>query len=113
MICIYEVNINNRSIHNNLQKMLSKIYKLLPMREEGKDWIKPLETIVVELVGMSSLFPDQETLLSLVCKLQGMLVQKDDSDFFLFRRVIFECCSLIGQLQDEISLSQEKRDYVD
>jgi len=31
----------------------------LPLREEGHDWQKPLETIMEELAGMDRLFLDQ------------------------------------------------------
>ena len=36
------------------------------MSEEGKDWIKPTETLIIELLGMSDMIADQPKLFSLV-----------------------------------------------
>ena len=64
----YDIEINNDTILMNLDRMQSQIFKCLPMKEEGKDWRKPLETVSLELLGMHSLFPQSDKLLSLVCK---------------------------------------------
>lgn len=53
MILKYNVEINNNIIDNHLKKIINQVYKLLPIREEGIDWKKPLETLVEELVGMN------------------------------------------------------------
>ena len=98
MRTITGIEFNNEVICNNLYRIGNQIFKLLPTREEGKDWIKPLETLIVELTGMSSLFPDQKDLLTLVCKLEGMR-QDPDIKFSLYRRTIFECCSLVDGLK--------------
>ena len=55
MILKYNININNSTIHNRLQNLINQTYKLLPNREEGIDWKKPLETILEELSGMQRL----------------------------------------------------------
>ena len=34
--------INKESIDFNLKRIINQVYKLLPMREEGRDWEKPL-----------------------------------------------------------------------
>lgn len=100
MLTIYEVEVNDSSIQENLYRIGNQIFKLLPMREENKDWKKPLETLIIELLGMSKLFPDQKNLLSLVCKLEG-LKDSDNIDFFLYRRTIFECCGLVDQVKKD------------
>lgn len=94
----YNVNFSNLALKDNLYRIGNQIFKLLPMREEGKDWEKPLETLIIEVVGMSNLFSDQKVLLTLSCKLEGLKDSKD-VDFFLYRRTIFECCSLIEELK--------------
>lgn len=95
---------NNISIFNNLNRLCNQIYKLLPIMEEHKDYIKPLETIIIELAGLSSLFDkENEMLLSLVCKLKGLYVERDNINFSLYRRTIFECCNLINKIKDSIS----------
>lgn len=96
----YGVDINNCSINNNLKRLTNQIYKLLPNREEGLDWVKPLETIIEEISGMSRLFFDQqESYLKLLSKLEGLYTLEREEDFALYRRIIFECLSIINELR--------------
>lgn len=91
--------IDNAAIIANLKRLVNQIYKLLPLREEGEDWQKPLETIVEELSGMNELFLDHHNILfTLICKLQGLIFLIEEKDFQLYRRIIFECLSLINEL---------------
>ena len=55
MILKYNFEIPNKIIFNRLQNLINQTYKLLPNREEGIDWEKPLETILEELSGMQRL----------------------------------------------------------
>ena len=87
----------------NLTRICNQIFKLLPAREEGKDWQKPLETLLVELLGMYSLFPDREELLSLICKLEGLRVSTEEQvDFYLYRRTIFEACGITTKIAEQL-----------
>ena len=71
----YNLNIKSDSIIVNLKRLTNQIYKLLPSREEGLDWQKPLQTIVEELSGMSRILIDQQTaLFSLLCKLEELFL---------------------------------------
>ena len=36
------VSIDSTAINFNLKRIINQTYKLLPMREEGRDWKKPL-----------------------------------------------------------------------
>ena len=102
MNTIYDIEINNLTILSILERQLSICFKLLPMREEDLDWEKPLETLILELLGMQGLFPKEETLILLVYKLQGLKDNGKDIDFMMYRRTIFECCSLIDKLKKDI-----------
>lgn len=100
MILSNEVIIIDEAIEYNLQRLTNQIYKLLPMREEGIDWQKPLETIIEELSGMNLLLIDQHKILfPLLCKLEGLLSLTEENDFGMFRRTIFECLNLINNLK--------------
>ena len=101
MLTEYDVEISNDIIIANLNRIQSQIFKLLPMREEDLEWQKPLETLVVELLGMHKLFPHLEESFSLVCKLLGLLDKDKEEDFYLYRRTIFECCSLVNKLKEQ------------
>lgn len=99
MILKYDVQIENKYIIKDIERITNQIFKLLPSREEGGDWISPLENLIVELCGMNRLFNDQLSLFSLLCKMEGLLTLTKEEDFFLFRKNIFECLGLISELK--------------
>ena len=102
MILKYDLEIEENVIKANLKRITNQIYKLLPNREEGIDWETPLTTIMEELAGMNRLFTDQqEFLFSILCKLEGLFTLTDEKDFFLYRRTIFECLSLMNSIMQE------------
>ena len=79
--------------------LTNQIYKLLPLREEGGDWQKPLETIMEELAGMDRLFIDQQPVLyKLSCKLEGLFTLDGKNDFMIYRGIIFECLGIVSEL---------------
>lgn len=78
----YDIDIENKSILVNLNRLTNLIYKLLPSREEGLDWETPLSTIMEELGGMDRLFIDrQDVLFSLLCKLEGLFNLTEQTEF--------------------------------
>lgn len=100
MVLKYNINFSNQAIEHNIKRIINQIYKLLPMREQKKDWKKPLQTIIEELVGLKRLLKGQEqSFLILLCKLEGMFILTEEEDFSLYRRTIFECLSLLGELK--------------
>lgn len=99
----YDLDISAEAFSVNLQRLTNQIYKLLPIREEGADWQKPLETTVEELAGMSRLFFDQQPLLlQLICKLEGLFIFQETSQFMQYRRCIFECLNLLGDFRQYV-----------
>lgn len=99
MLLKYGLEIDKEAIKVNLNRLTNQIYKLLPIREEGGDWEKPLETIMEELAGMDRLFLDrQPDFYKLSCKLEGLFTLTCASDFMIYRGIIFECLSLLGGL---------------
>lgn len=103
MISVYDVDINDKAIANNLNRLCNQTYRLLPMREEEGDWVKPLETSLIEIIGLNDLLGQLPDFVTLISKMQGMYKLKDDMDFMLFRRTIFECCGLLTKLKDFFS----------
>lgn len=101
MITKYGSPLDGCAVKDNLMRIGNQIFKLLPLREEEKDWQKPLETLTLEVLGMSSLFSDQRDLVSLACKLEGILVVGSDMEFYAYRRAIFECCSIVDRLKGQ------------
>lgn len=102
MECSYGQNIDDTIIISNLNRLCSQTFSLLPMREEEKEWKKPIETISIELLGMNKLFPDNGNWLSLIAKLLGLLEKDKEEDFYLYRRTIFECCGMINKIKEQV-----------
>lgn len=96
MVTKYNTEVNTETLVFNLKRLLGQVFQLLPLREEDKDWIKPLQTLENELCGLVALVPDLKEGLSVVSKLQGMLEKGEELEFLEFRRNIFECCSLLS-----------------
>ncbi len=94
--------IREDAILNNLNRITNQIYKLLPNREEGIEWKKPLDTIIIELTGMSNLLPDQTELFSLLCKLEALKTLDGANDFMLYRKTIFECLGIVDVIKDNV-----------
>lgn len=96
----YNLTVSEEIVRKSIKRIINLTYKLLPTREEGGDWKKPLETIIEELVGMNDLFLDQQDkIFVIICKLQGIFNLTEKDDFQLYRRTIFECLSLLNGLE--------------
>ena len=98
---VYNIDIDKDAVLDNLSRIGGQIFKLLPMWEEGKDWTKPLQTLIIELLGMSHLFPELTKLVSLVCKMEGLKTCSGDNDFMLYRRTVFECCGILEDVKSQ------------
>ena len=100
MILKYDIDIKNEQVVSALKYLTNQTYKLLPSREEGLDWEAPLDTIIEELAGMARLFLGNyhHIFFPLICKLEGLFELTHKDDFLSFRRVIFECLSLLSDL---------------
>ena len=101
MILKYNIDIEEQTIHNRLQNLINQTYKLLPSREEGADWKKPLQTVLEELAGMQRLMNCgySEIFFPLLNKLEGLYSLVEDDDILCYRRTIFECLGLMNDLQ--------------
>lgn len=97
----YNYNLTKDVFQQTIARLINQIYKLLPDREEGIDWTKPLETTIIELVGLSNLINSQydSMLFSLICKLEGLFELRADADFMLYRRTIFEILNLLSEFE--------------
>ena len=104
MILKYNIEIKNKIIVNRIQNLINQIYKLLPNREQGIDWEKPLETILEQLVGMYRLMNNEysEIFFPLLNKLEGLYSLTKEDDFLCYRRTIFECLGLMNELKEKI-----------
>lgn len=97
------ISINKSAVDGNLKRIINQVYKLLPLREEGKNWEKPLETLIEELAGMADLIDGQEELFfSILCKMKGLLSLASEFDMVTYRRTILELLSLLSELKSHV-----------
>lgn len=98
----YNLEIDNNAIYVFLKKVINQTYKLLPMREEGKDWEKPLQTLIQQLSGMKRLIIGQDDLFFLIlCKMEGLFSLNKQEDINTYRRIIFQCLGLLNNLNEK------------
>ena len=104
----YNLNISQKIIDKDLRRIINQIYKLLPLREEGENWQKLLQTVIQQLVGLQRLFLDQqeESFLILLCKLEGLNILVQEEQFSLYRRIIFECLSLLSEMKQNVCIKE-------
>lgn len=100
----YNISISKEIVQNDIKRIINQVYKLLPTREQNKEWKKPLQNIIQELAGMKRLFLGQQeqSFFILLCKLEGMFELVQSIDFDLYRRTIFECLSLLNEIRNKI-----------
>lgn len=78
-------------------QMIKNIYKILPLKDEGKNWDKYLEGLLVELNGLNQLCEDLNYV-SLISKLEG-LFSIDPNNQKLFRKIIFDCIDALKKIE--------------
>lgn len=100
MIIKYNIEIDNKAISANFTRIGNRIFKLLPDREEGKDWEVALKNLIIEVGGMSSLLNDQVDLFHLLAKMESLLLLNKEEDFMDFRKNIFECLNLVKRVNE-------------
>lgn len=97
------VMVDDKAVILNIKRLINQVFKLLPLREEGKDWEKLLETLIEEINGMKRLFYGQDDLfILLLCKMEGLFSLKSKDTMQIYRRVIFECLNLLDNLSDNV-----------
>lgn len=85
------------SIEQNVTRLTNQVWKLIPMREHEEDWQKQLDTVNLEIAGLSILFAAIPQFLSLRAKLEG--IREIETTFELYRRTVFECISLLQEVK--------------
>ena len=97
----YDFEFEEKSIQKNVQRLTNQLWKLIPMREHEEDWLKQLDTVILEIAGLNEIFIDPQ-FLQLLSKLEGLRVS--DIQFELYRKTVFECISLLQELNHAIRL---------
>lgn len=92
----YNIEIRQEDIRKNVQRLTNQLWKLIPMREHEEDWMKQLDTVILEIAGLNEIFVGS-AFLQLLSKLEGLRVQ--ETTFELYRKTIFESISLLQEMR--------------
>lgn len=100
LITKYNFDISIENFEKNNARLVNQLWKLIPMRENNENWQKQLDTVILEVAGLGEIFNSLPQFLQLLSKLEGM--RKIDLTFEKYRRVVFECINLLGEIKYEL-----------
>ena len=69
------------------------------MREHEENWLLQLDTVIVEIAGLSEIFKSSISYLTLLSKLEGLRVS--GTEFEVYRKTVFEAISLLRGIPNE------------
>lgn len=92
----YNFDIPKDVIIKNVTRLTNQIWKLIPMRENDEDWQKQLDTVIIQITGMYTIFLYNSRFLELLSKLEGL--DQVEMTFETYRKTVFECINLIQGL---------------
>lgn len=90
---------------NYLQTLISKVFKILPMKEQNIETVNVhIDSLLTELTGYKTLFEYVKydaRLLTVICTLKA--IQDNDMSHAVCKREVFKCIKCIEQLIEEAS----------
>ena len=92
----YDIEFSSEEIQAHIHRLTNQFWKLIPMRENNEDWLKQLDTVIIEVAGLSNIF-EGSAFLQLLAKLEGLRIV--DINFDLYRKTVFECISLLRSIK--------------
>jgi hypothetical protein len=90
----YNLDLSEEDYSLYVKKIKNDVFKLLPLREEGLEWRKHLDTTLTELAGFYSLKSDVK-IISSMSKLESL---HESESFLIYRKTIFEVLSILDGL---------------
>jgi hypothetical protein len=95
MVDKYDIGFEEEVVKKDVQRLTNQLWKLIPMREHEEDWLKQLDTVIIDIAGLNEIFMGP-VFLQLLSKLEGLKVK--ETTFELYRKTIFESISLLQEL---------------
>ena len=93
----YNFDFQLEDIEINVRRLTNQLWKLIPMREHGEDWLKQLHTVILEIAGLNEIFKGPQ-FLQILSKLEGLKIT--DTSFDLYRKTVFESISLLQEFKN-------------
>lgn len=98
MMTKYNIDLPKNILEKNVGRLTNQLWKLIPMKENNENWEKQLNTIIIEISGMSEILKAIPECFQLLNKLEGILLNKS-MPFELYRKTVFESISLLQELK--------------
>lgn len=98
MVNKYDIDLSAESYIKNIMRLTNQVWKLIPMRENAEDYIKQVDTVIIEISGLAEIFPKIPLFLQMLSKLEG-LKQQENIEFSLYRKTIFEIINLLQEVK--------------
>ena len=95
----YDFEISIEDLNKSVKRLTNQLWKLIPMREHEEDWSRQLDTVILEIAGLNEILIGPH-FLQLLSKLEGLKVQ--ETNFELYRKTVFECISLLQELNRNV-----------
>lgn len=93
----YDIVFSREVIDKNITRLINQLWKLIPMRENEEDWVKQLDTVLLEIIGLKEIFLSNPLFLQLIAKLEGL--KSSENSFSLYRKTVFETINLLQELK--------------
>ena len=97
MMSKYGISIDDEVIASDINRLTNQLWKLIPMRENEENWILQLDSVIIEVVGLSEIFGNKNSFLILLSKLEGLKIS--DTEFKVYRKTVFEAISLLREMR--------------
>ena len=93
----YGIQIPVDAIVSDVNRLTNQLWKLIPMRENQENWLGQLETVIIELTGLNTIFVGQNNFIVLLSKLEGLKIV--ETEFDTYRKTVFEAISLLREMR--------------
>lgn len=94
----YSFDIDKSIVQADINRLTNQLWKLIPMKEHGENWLGQLETVIIEISGLYEILEIDTKYIILLSKLEGL--KKDIAiDFSIYRKTVFEAISLLRELR--------------
>lgn len=94
--------IKKRLIEKYFNRIINQTYKLLPLRQQNKNWESFLEKVIEEFIGFKRIInKEQDYFFLILCKMEGLFSLNAEKDLRIYRKIIFQCLRLLNNLKEK------------
>ena len=95
----YNLLFSKKEVEQEVIRLTNQLWKLIPMWENGEDWNKQLNTVIIDIAGKDEIFLHDSHFLQLLSKLEGLrVIDEEKIEFNIYRKTVFECINLINAI---------------